>query len=545
MPKSKQQQEDETNGRRIDYSRTYEFFGVAFHATGNPDEVEADECPFCSENRFHVNITSGLYHCKKCDAEGNVTTFLTAIHATALDSTGTEQYRPLSEKRGIAIQTLRSHDLAYTESGCWFIPFRNAKGNVVNIQLYYPNQPCPNKCNPPGLPLCLYGFDKLTARANKDKPVYLCEGPLDAIALDYHLAKHRDRYVVVATPGAFKQEWAGYFQGRKVRALYDNDAAGRQHAERVRKLLGESRVASELHILKWPEGTPDHYDVNDWVKDHHGQKRNFVSFAEQNSYSVKPESRLDWHHGWERRGTPPEKIEWVWENRLRCGSYCSFSGPGGTYKSTIARQLVARYTRGLPMRGHEGAMPAGYVVYFTAEDTKDKVFADVQRFGGDTLKVSVLETTLKGGDYMNMLDHLDELEQAIKQYGVRLVVVDGQNSLVGGPNIATDMLARHNVTNKLHRFAQRLNICLLGIRNEDPTGRALGPQSMGDIARCVMKTIPEKSVGDCYRYFRLTCPKVSDSAPCTHTPIPYAVEDRAGKAPTILWGRRPPEEKTG
>jgi hypothetical protein len=206
------------------------------------------------------------------------------------------------------------------------------------------------------------------------------------------------------------------------------------------------------------------------------------------------------------------------------------------------RDVVASYTRGEPLYGgEEVGLPAGHVIYITAEDSSEKVWADFEQFQANCGLISVLPAVLVDDHPMNILEHLEELRQAIRQYGARLVVIDGQNSVVGAPCIATDMLARTNVTNKLHYFAQKENICLVGIRNEDGEGRAYGPASMKDQSRCVLRSEELEPLGGC-RYFRLTFLKVSDSAPSTHPPIPYSVEDLGGPARKILWGKaRPPD----
>src|SRR5262249_24198304 len=148
---------------------------------------------------------------------------------------------------------------------------------------------------------------------------------------------------------------------------------------------------------------------------------------------------------------------------------------------------------------------------------------------------------LKDGDPMNLLEHLEELGQKIREHGTRLVIIDGQNSVVGAPNISTDMLARHNVTNKLHQFAQRENVALVGIRNEDAEGRALGPQSMSDLGRCILRSVELSNLsGDGRRYFQLVFERVSDAAPGKHPPIPYSVEDLGGPSRRIVWGKRMP-----
>jgi hypothetical protein len=257
----------EGNGHKPpDFTRLYKALGVELG--GRSGDEALGECPFCGKAPFHVNVLTGLYHCKHCEEAGNTTDYLTWLHKEALGQTTPEHYSSLGKKRGVAPQALRRHELAYVGNDeNWIVPFKSGTGSVVNLMQYWPDDRKPNKLMLPGLPTALYGFDKLAAVGNKDKPVLLCEGPFDAIALDHDIgAEHRDRYVIVAQPGSFKEAWAEHFKGRKVFALYDNDKGGEQHRDRIHKLLGESGVAAELHLLRWPEGLPDGVkDVNDLV----------------------------------------------------------------------------------------------------------------------------------------------------------------------------------------------------------------------------------------------------------------------------------------
>lgn len=527
MPKVQQ-----TDGKQQNFARVFQTFGVEFSVNGST-EVQADACPFCGKDRFHLNTETGLYHCKKCGEKGNVEQYLTWVHQSFLDATTDEQYRALKEKRGgINLQTLKRHALAYDEVlDRWLIPFKNEKGTVVNIQLYHPNRPKPNKLNLPGLATRLFGLERLSS--DKDRIVFLCEGPLDALAFDSHVGIKRAKYDIVATPGTFQEKWCKHFEGRKVRALYDNDKGGDQHRERVCKLLGESRIAAELRILKWPEGFPDGCDINDLVKD--GKINSLVGWTLEHSIKVTAQPKLLIQHGRDTAEAKP--IEWVWPDHLRTGSYVSFSGRQGSLKSTIAIEIAARYTRGdmMPFCKKVG-LPAGHVLYIHAEDDKAAVDDSFGLFNGNFDRWHTIPATLRDGDPMNILDHLCEIEQASRQYGIRLVFIDGQNSVVGAPDISTDMKGRANVTNKLHQFAQRNNICLIGIRNEDSDGRALGSQSMADISRCVMRCV-EVDVGKDNQYYQLIFVKVSDSAPKTHPPIDYSVEDLGGSSRRILWGK--------
>jgi hypothetical protein len=542
MPRIPPRDKPSPNGH--DHRKLFEQLGVVFAGDSSGSNVRAEECPFCGGAKFYVNPEDGLWDCKQCQKSGNVTNFLTLLHAAFLRGTTGDDYLELKARRkGVASQTLKLHGLAYAASlGCWLIPFRNPKGNVFNLMRYYPDWPKPNKLMLKGLPTAIYGFDKLPD-ADKKSIVFVCEGPFDAIALDWNIgATKRGKYVIVATPGAFKEEWVEHFRGRKVRVLYDNDKGGREQSERVGRLLGERGVADEVRILKWPEGFADGYDLNDLATDPERKGLRIIGWSLEHSYPVVREPKLAWVTGADATAQGDERIDWPWPNHLRCGTYCSFSGMQGTLKSTLARDLVARYTTGEPFPGcEEVGLPAGHLVYVTAEDSVATVAAALQLAGADLGKVHILPAVLKDGDSMNVLEHLDELRQRIQQFGVRFVIVDGQNSVVGAPCIATDMLARHNVTNKLHQFAQKENVCLLGIRNEDKGGRALGPQSMGDLARCVLRAVELQPLAG-RRYFELQFVKVSDAAPSTHPAIPYSVEDLGGSSRRILWGEVRPDE---
>ncbi len=535
------------NGHSTDYSKLFGWFGVVFHRNGSAEAL-ADACPWCGKDKFSLNVTTGEYHCKHCaEGSGNHWTFLRWAYGEALKGTTADRYSALGKKRGIAPQTLKRHGLAYDEGGArWLIPFKNAEGNVVNLQLYYPDAPKgQTKQNLPGLSTAIYGFEQLAK--DKERPVLICEGPFDAIALDYSLgANNRAKYAIVATPGTFKEAWAPHFRGRKVRAFYDNDKGGEQHRERVRKLLGVSGVAAELKVLKWPDGTPDGYDVNDLIREPQFKGKSVLGFLDEHCVEVTAEPKLDVQRGRDRKpGDDREDRDWPWPDHLMCGTYVSYSGRRGTLKSTVMRELVALYTTGRPMPGQEApGMPAGNVIYITAEDDRKEVWDSLDLAGADTDRVNVIKATLKDGDPLNVLEHLPELENLIREDGVRLVIIDGQNSVVGAPNISTDMLARHNVSNKLHQFAQRLDICLVGIRNEDAEGRALGPQSMGDLARCILRSTEIHGAPDGERYFRLSFERVSNRSQKLYPPIPYSVEDLGGSSRRILWGKeKPPDPK--
>jgi hypothetical protein len=183
--------------------------------------------------------------------------------------------------------------------------------------------------------------------------------------------------VIVATPASFKEAWCEHFRGREVRACYDNGKGGWQHAARVAKLLGESGVAEEVRVLKWPDGTPDGYDLNDLVRGRSHLRA--VGLIQQNSYKVTAQPKLAWELGWERKPGAEQAIEWIWPDHRRCGTYASDSGVKATLKSTLMREVVARYTEGeaMPNCGEVGR-PAGHMNWISAKDSVKTAWARLE-----------------------------------------------------------------------------------------------------------------------------------------------------------------------
>jgi hypothetical protein len=152
------------DGKRHDFRRLYEALGLAFAGRLCGDEAEAEECPYCLKDRFHVNVTDGRFHCKHCGEEGHPTSYLTRLHRDCLNRTTAAHYSDLGEQRGVAPQTLERHELAYGEGGSQrLVPFKASTESVVNLQRYLPGKSKPNKFMLPELPTSIYRFGRLAA----------------------------------------------------------------------------------------------------------------------------------------------------------------------------------------------------------------------------------------------------------------------------------------------------------------------------------------------------------------------------------------------
>jgi hypothetical protein len=265
----------QAKGEAKDFRRLFVLFGVEFGEPNGSGEAIADECPFCGKAKFYLNAAEGTYKCfseNACGEKGNAYTFIRWVYPTFVEYTTDDHRRRLKAKRGLPLQTITRHDLAWDEiHECWLIPYKSKEGEILNLQRYYPATG--NKPFFPCLPVQLYGLDQLS-RDKKDRILIVVEGPFDAMALDHHLRtrKIQDRYDILAVPsaGIFRREWLPYLEGYKaVRLCLDNDKAGREGQERIAKLVRENKTKCILYTLVWPDDRdqyPESCDIGDLVR---------------------------------------------------------------------------------------------------------------------------------------------------------------------------------------------------------------------------------------------------------------------------------------
>jgi len=293
------------------------FHKSAYEINGS-SEALFDDCPFCGGQKFYFNVEKGLYSCKSgsCGKEGNLVEFLQWSHENAFEITLDAHYTRLKRRRGIPLQTLKRHGLAFHDQlNCWLIPARGAKGTVVNILRYFEDMEGNNKFWTPSLPSSLIGLDQVSSDITK--PLFVVEGPFDLMAIDRHLRKnkHRDRYDIIAVPGSrtFKEEWCEQFRDRTVNLWFDNDPAGNEGYEHILKRFREANVPVTLKRLIWPCDYPAKYDVNDLVKN--TPKLSLPTFYRKHS------TELEYDDGFEFNFTRASSVQHVersflWEDRI-------------------------------------------------------------------------------------------------------------------------------------------------------------------------------------------------------------------------------------
>jgi len=121
------------------------------------------------------------------------------------------------------------------------------------------------------------------------------------------------------------------------------------------------------------------------------------------------------------------QVKWIWYPYIPCGKVTIIQGDPGEGKTTFVLAMVALLTRGKPLPESEAGSEPINVIYQTAEDgLADTIKPRLLAAGADCEKVLVIdesETELTLSD--------KRLEQAIKETGAKLIVLDPLQAYLG------------------------------------------------------------------------------------------------------------------
>lgn len=273
----------------------FEIFGVEF--TGNIGNQEIGTCIFCGkEKHFYVNRNNGKWDCKKCGKAGGVQQFLKDIHECCLELTTNDTLAPLSERRCLPIRILKHFNIVSWYENAWLVPVYDFDGELVDLLRYELNdrkqklKPCPTRQTE------IFNLKDLKDPAKLGQPVYIFEGPWDAIGWYWILEKTKTAGVAVAVPGArtFKHQWVGYFTDREVIVCDDNDSAGDDGQLKKKKFIGA--VSRSIHYVNWPRELKSGYDISDFIYDHAICTKDFSLCVQKLKAFIAREPRTELEH---------------------------------------------------------------------------------------------------------------------------------------------------------------------------------------------------------------------------------------------------------
>jgi putative DNA primase/helicase len=133
----------------------------------------------------------------------------------------------------------------------------------------------------------------------------------------------------------------------------------------------------------------------------------------------------------------PEKIDWLWEERLPLGKCVLVAGEGGLGKSMLLAWIAAAVSRGKDWPCGEGKSRSGSVIILSAEDdAADTIVPRLIAADADCSKVHILDAVRKddgeGHRSFNLQLDLPELEKTMEQLDdVLLVIIDPITSYLG------------------------------------------------------------------------------------------------------------------
>lgn len=163
----------------------------------------------------------------------------------------------------------------------------------------------------------------------------------------------------------------------------------------------------------------------------------------------------------------PEAVRWLWPGRVPAGKLTILDGDPGLGKSTLALDLAARVSRGLPMPDGSPTTQ-GAVLLFTAEDgLADTVRPRLDALGADVAQVYAYDGVRREdvAGSVTFPAHVDALAERIAALGGQLVIVDPLVCyLHGALNTRVDSDMRQALA-PLARVAEQTGAAIVVIRH--------------------------------------------------------------------------------
>ncbi|MBE3071205.1 MAG: AAA family ATPase, partial [Planctomycetes bacterium] len=161
---------------------------------------------------------------------------------------------------------------------------------------------------------------------------------------------------------------------------------------------------------------------------------------------------------------PPERLRWLWQDRIPLGKVTLLYGDPGLGKSFVTLDIAARVSRGLPWPDAPGKQtdPGGVVLLSAEDDVGDTIRPRLDVAGAVLRRIGVLKGVRHEGDhgqgYFNLASDMVALDKAVRQTpDARLVIIDPISAYLGGTDShknadirgllapLADLAARHSV----------------------------------------------------------------------------------------------------
>ncbi len=164
------------------------------------------------------------------------------------------------------------------------------------------------------------------------------------------------------------------------------------------------------------------------------------------------------------------QTDWAWRAWLPKHSMTVLDGEPGLGKTTISFQLAARMSTGSPMPplvGDTDVRDRRGVLIFSAEDDPSRTIRPrLQAAGADLSRIRIVEGagTDERDEFVNLKLHLPEIEAALEEYDIGLIIFDPIGAYSGDINLNSDPEVRQ-LLQPIKLLLERHDTALLFIRH--------------------------------------------------------------------------------
>lgn len=333
---------------------------------------------------------------------------------------------------------------------------------------------------------------------NHDELAAALSGAVVVMAEGERKADRLAEWGYVATSSRhWKKEFAPLLEGKTVVILPDNDAPGRETAEKVAKLCGGAKVVT----LELP-GLPDKGDILDWA----GTREDFTQLVNEEISSLRPRMAA-YQKGISAADLMKKQFEPV--NYIVPGLIAEgatlFGGKPKIGKSWMAYDFALAIASGRPVFGSI-AVDQGDVIYLALEDSERRLRSRLLKKGVAAPERLTLVTEWPGLDG----DCIPELEAWADSVTKPALVIVDVLKMVRGAARGNESLydADYRALTGLASFARARGIAVLVVHHvrkmdsEDPLESLSGTNGLTGAADTVMVLKREQGTERCLLYVR-------------------------------------------
>ena len=266
--------------------------------------------------------------------------------------------------------------------------------------------------------------------------------------------------------GKWRDEYSRFLAGRRIVILPDNDDPGHRHAESVAKSVATD--AESVQVLDLPGLGPGE-DVGDWL-DAGDTVDELLQLAEAApTYRPQPGGAGDALPQLvitPLNGVSPQRVEWLWPQRIPVGKLTLLGGDPGLGKSYLTLDLASRISLGGPWPDG-GDAPENNVLIVTAEDgLSDTVRPRLDLLDADVSRIYSIDITVKKGqqdEALSLDEHLGQIEETIASRHAGLLIIDPILAIMGRRTDTFKTSEVRPVLARLAGMAERTRCAVLAV----------------------------------------------------------------------------------